>query len=52
MSKTNRLRALLATGYFPEELLPPPFETFSFAKYRTSIGKAWAVVPGAYPHKS
>ncbi len=52
MSKTNRLRALLATGYFPEELLPPPFETFSFAKYRTSIGKAWAAVPNAYPKTS
>jgi hypothetical protein len=52
MSKTNRLRSLLATGYFPEELLPPPFQTFDFARHRTVIGKAWAAVPNHYPKTS
>lgn len=52
MSKTNRLRALLARGYFPEELLPPPFETVDFAKYRTAIGTAWAALPNVYPKTS
>jgi hypothetical protein len=41
MSKSDRLRALLAFGYFPEEL-PPPFTTEPFAKYRKVIGNAWA----------
>lgn len=40
MTKSQRLKALLAKGYFPEEL-PPPFVTDSFAKYRQSIVNAW-----------
>ncbi len=39
--KNERLKALLSAGYFPEEL-PPPFTTVDFAKYRKSIGAAWA----------
>lgn len=41
MSKSERLKALLAAGYFPEEL-PPAFTTAGFAKYRRAIGDAWA----------
>ncbi|UWM83214.1 RNA-directed DNA polymerase [Rhizobium sp. SRDI969] len=41
MSKSERLKALLETGYFPEEL-PPPFTTADFAKYRRTIGSAWS----------
>lgn len=49
MSKSKRLRALLATGYLPEDILPPPFNTLDFAHYRASIGRAWAAIPNAYP---
>lgn len=45
---STRLRALLATGYFPEEL-PPPFTTESFARFRRSIGVAWSALPAHYP---
>jgi hypothetical protein len=48
MSKSSRLRALLANGYFPEEL-PPPFQTADFAKYRQSIGTAWGALQQDYP---
>lgn len=41
MSKTERLRALLGAGYFPDEL-PPSFTTADFAKYRRAVGNAWA----------
>ncbi|MCA2825969.1 MULTISPECIES: RNA-directed DNA polymerase [Bacteria] len=41
MSKSERLKALLAKGYFPDEL-PPAFTTVDFARYRSSIGTAWA----------
>ncbi len=44
MTKSLRLKALLANGYFPEEL-PPPFHTLDFAKFRASIGAAWANQP-------
>ena len=47
MSKSERLKALLASGYFPREL-PPAFTTEDFAKYRRSIGNAWAGLPN-YP---
>ncbi len=47
MSKSERLKALLAAGYFPEEL-PPAFTTTDFAKYRRAIGAAWAALPN-YP---
>lgn len=47
MSKSERLKALLAVGYFPEEL-PPAFTTAEFAKYRRAIGDAWAALPN-YP---
>jgi len=47
MNKSERLKALLAGGYFPEEL-PPPFTTRDFAKYRSSIGKSWGAIPD-YP---
>ena len=40
MSKSERLRVLLAKGFFPEEL-PPPFVTGTFAKYRNSIHNSW-----------
>jgi len=50
MSKSERLKALLAAGYFPEEL-PPSFTTADFAKYRQAIGTAWESVPG-YPKYS
>lgn len=40
MSKSGRLKALLATGYFPEEL-PPAFTTDDFARYRRAIGQNW-----------
>jgi len=48
MSKDARLRALLATGYFPDEL-PPPFNTLEFARFRSSIGSAWDDLGGDYP---
>lgn len=51
MTKSTRLRALLANGYFPEEL-PPPFNTMGFAKFRSSIGKAWEAVQGKYPRST
>jgi hypothetical protein len=41
MSKSDRLKALLGAGYFPEEL-PPSFTTADFARYRKAIGSAWA----------
>lgn len=47
MSKSERLKALLGAGYFPEEL-PPAFTTDDFARYRRAIGTAWAAVPN-YP---
>jgi hypothetical protein len=40
MKKTERFRALRERGYFPEEL-PPPFHCDQFAKYRSTIAKAW-----------
>jgi len=40
MGKSERLKRLLAAGYFPSEL-PPPFHTDDIAKYREVIGKAW-----------
>ena len=48
MSKSERLKALLGAGYFPEEL-PPSFTTVDFAKYRRSIGVAWAALQN-YPN--
>ncbi|HYG36675.1 MAG TPA: RNA-directed DNA polymerase, partial [Clostridia bacterium] len=48
MSKSERLKSLLGSGYFPEEL-PPPFTTVDFAKFRTSIGNVWSVLPNSYP---
>jgi hypothetical protein len=48
MSKSERLRDLLAQGYFPEEL-PPSFSTSDFAKYRRVIGSAWTALNN-YPH--
>lgn len=47
MSKSERLKALLGTGFFPEEL-PPSFTTADFARYRRVIGAAWAAIP-KYP---
>lgn len=47
MSKSERLKALLADGFFPEEL-PPSFTTADLAKYRRAIGAAWAALPD-YP---
>lgn len=41
MSKSERLKALLKIGYFPEEL-PPSFTTYEFAKYRRAIGISWS----------
>lgn len=40
MTKSERLKALLSSGYFPEEL-PPPFTTAGLAQYRRAIGDAW-----------
>ena len=40
LTKSERLRVLLAKGFFPEEL-PPPFVTDTFAKYRKSIHDHW-----------
>lgn len=40
LSKTERFKALLEIGYFPQEL-PPPFQTRDLAKYRNSIDRAW-----------
>jgi len=53
MSKSERLKALLEAGYFPEEL-PPAFTTTDFARYRNSVGKAWAALPNypGYPKTS
>lgn len=51
MTKSTRLRALLGAGYFPEDL-PPPFNTQSFARYRTSIGAAWGALQGSYPRSA
>lgn len=48
MSKSERLKALLGAGYFPEEL-PPSFTTADFAKYRRAIGNAWSGLEN-YPH--
>ena len=48
MTKSTRLKALLANGYFPDEL-PPPFHTADLAKYRQSITKQWDALPGPYP---
>lgn len=48
MTKSERLKALLNAGYFPEEL-PPPFTTEDFAKYRRAIGTAWEGLQN-YPH--
>lgn len=50
MNKSDRLKALLDNGYFPEEL-PPPFTTKDFAKFRASIGDAWAQLQN-YPKSS
>lgn len=51
MNKSMRLRALLHYGHFPEEL-PPPFNTVDFAKFRKSIGTAWAAAQQQYPKTS
>src|ERR1700720_293617 len=48
MNKSDRLRALLERGYFPEEM-PPPFHTRDFARYRTSISAAWEAIGATYP---
>ena len=48
VNKSQRFKALLETGYFPEEL-PPPFTTSDIATYRGSIATAWAALPGEYP---
>lgn len=48
MNKAQRLGALLAHGYFPEEL-PPPFNTLDLAKHRNHVIAAWAAIPGDYP---
>lgn len=48
MSKSERLKALLGAGYFPEEL-PPSFTTAEFAKYRRAIGAAWSALQN-YPN--
>ena len=40
LSKSERLKVLLAKGFFPQEL-PPPFVTHSFAKYRKVIYDKW-----------
>jgi len=50
MNKTERLKALLANGYFPEEL-PPPFTTKDLARYRNSIWNRWSVI-SQYPRSS
>jgi len=47
MSKSERLKALLGTGFFPEEL-PPAFTTADLAKYRRAIDVAWNSIPN-YP---
>jgi Reverse transcriptase (RNA-dependent DNA polymerase) len=47
MTKSERLKALLAAGYFPEEL-PPSFITSDFARYRRAIGTAWQAIEN-YP---
>lgn len=44
MNKSERFRALLQRGYFPEEL-PPPFHTRDLAKFRTIIAKSWTSLP-------
>jgi len=51
MSKTKRLKALLKTGYFPDEL-PPPFHTDDLAKFRESVNKEWEALPDAPPKTS
>lgn len=53
MSKNKRLKALLARGYFPDEL-PPAFTTEDFAKFRGVIGNTWAALPNypQYPKSS
>lgn len=48
MTKSARLKALLESGYFPDEL-PPPFNSNEFATYRRVIGKAWESIHN-YPH--
>lgn len=48
MTKSERLRALLKAGFFPEEL-PPPFNTDDLATYRAVIGTAWEGVEN-YPN--
>lgn len=40
MNKSQRLKALLAKGYFPSEL-PPPFNTEDFGKYRKFVEDNW-----------
>jgi hypothetical protein len=50
--KSERLRALLAMGYFPEAL-PPPFITVQLARYRESVFKTWSSLPhNDYPKTS
>lgn len=48
LTKTQRLKALLSNGYFPEEL-PPPFNTRDFGTYRNSLKAAW---PNQHPPKT
>lgn len=50
LSKSERFKALLAKGFFPEEL-PPPFVTDTFARYRTSIFNNWSS-SGQQPSKT
>jgi len=40
LTKTQRLKALLSSGYFPQEL-PPPFNTTDFGTHRKSLKAAW-----------
>lgn len=44
LSKRERLKLLLAKGYFPKEL-PPPFHTDEFSAITTKIEKIWTKVP-------
>jgi hypothetical protein len=43
MDKSNRLKALLECGYFPEEL-PPPFCTYRIAIYRKYVEDNWGPI--------
>jgi hypothetical protein len=52
MSKSERFKALLQSGYFPEEL-PPPFNTLDLAKFRSFVASEWKKVNGGkYPRST